>query len=178
MYFVVRDNAISFSTTESSYQFRIFGNILSTFVDICMHKLIILKVLSVIVQTVIIVCQMRKPAFCLCENKDADQLRGYRQADQRLCFRNIDSTIPLLSKSKISSLSPSSMAVEPGLCWTWSETPKTCFLTTRLNCLSEEACSGNHENRCKKTSPVSVVSNQWVTQSQVCRQQVTSKRTT
>ena len=29
---------------------------------------------------------MRKPAFCICENKDADQLRGSREADQRLCF--------------------------------------------------------------------------------------------
>ena len=44
---------------------------------------------------------MRKPAFCICENKDADQLRGY---DQCLCFRYIDSTIPLLSKYEISSL--------------------------------------------------------------------------
>ena len=26
---------------------------------------------------------MRKPAFCICENKDADQLRGNREADQR-----------------------------------------------------------------------------------------------
>ena len=47
---------------------------------------------------------MRKPPFCICENKDADQLRGNREADQRLCFRYIDSTIPLLSKSEISSL--------------------------------------------------------------------------
>ena len=39
-----------------------------------------------------------------CETKDADQLRGNREADQRLCFRYIDSTIPLLSKSEISSL--------------------------------------------------------------------------
>ena len=38
------------------------------------------------------------------ENKDADQLRGNREADQRFCFRYIDSTIPLLSKSEISSL--------------------------------------------------------------------------
>ena len=30
---------------------------------------------------------VRKPAFCICENKDADQLRGNREADQRLCFR-------------------------------------------------------------------------------------------
>ena len=41
---------------------------------------------------------MRKPAFCICENKDADQLRGYREAVQGLCFRYTDSTIPLLPK--------------------------------------------------------------------------------
>ena len=46
---------------------------------------------------------VRKPEFCICENKDADQLRGNHEADQRLCFRYTDSTIPLLSKSKISS---------------------------------------------------------------------------
>ena len=47
---------------------------------------------------------MRKPTFCICENKDADQLRGNHEADQRLCFRYINSIIPLLSKSEISSL--------------------------------------------------------------------------
>ena len=39
---------------------------------------------------------MRKSTICICENKDADQ--------QRLCFRYLDSTIPLLPKYKISSL--------------------------------------------------------------------------
>ena len=29
---------------------------------------------------------MRKPAFCICENKDADQLRGSLEANQRLFF--------------------------------------------------------------------------------------------
>ena len=47
---------------------------------------------------------VRKPAFCICENKDADQLRDNREADQRLCFRDTDYTIPLLPKSEISSL--------------------------------------------------------------------------
>ena len=47
---------------------------------------------------------MRKPVFGICENKDADQLRGDREADQCLSFRYIASTIPLLPKSKISSL--------------------------------------------------------------------------
>ena len=46
---------------------------------------------------------MRKPDFCICENKDADQLRGNREADQRLCFRYTDSTIPLLPKFQASS---------------------------------------------------------------------------
>ena len=47
---------------------------------------------------------IRKPTFCICENKDADQLRGNREVDQCLCFRYIDSTIPLLSKPEISRL--------------------------------------------------------------------------
>ena len=46
---------------------------------------------------------VRKPAFCICENKDADQLRSNCAADQRLCFRYIDSTILLLPKSEILS---------------------------------------------------------------------------
>ena len=75
---------------------------------------------------------MRKPAFCICENKDADQLHSNCAADQRLCFHYMDSTIPLLSKSEISSLQPLSVGLQPGLCQTWSETPKTGFLTTRL----------------------------------------------
>ena len=47
---------------------------------------------------------VRKPAFCICKNKDADQLCGDREADQRLCFRYTDSTIPRPPKSEISSL--------------------------------------------------------------------------
>ena len=46
---------------------------------------------------------VRKRDYCLCENKGADQLRGNREADQRLCFRYTDSTISLLLKSEISS---------------------------------------------------------------------------
>ena len=47
---------------------------------------------------------MRKPAFC----------------------------IHPLPKSEISGIKTSSVAVHPDLCGTWSETPKTGFLTTRL----------------------------------------------
>ena len=41
----------------------------------------------------------RKTVFCICENKDTDQLCGNREADQRLCFRYTDSAIRLLSES-------------------------------------------------------------------------------
>ena len=47
---------------------------------------------------------MRKPDFCIYINKDADQLRGNREADQRLCFHYKASTIPLLPKSESASL--------------------------------------------------------------------------
>ena len=70
----------------------------------------------------------RKPDFCLCENKGADQLRSNCKADQHLCFRYMDSTIPLLFISKISSILLFSMTVQA-----WSETPKTSFLASRLS---------------------------------------------
>ena len=35
---------------------------------------------------------MGKPTICIGENKGTDQLRGNREADQRLCFRNSSST--------------------------------------------------------------------------------------
>ena len=37
---------------------------------------------------------MGEPTICLCENKGADQLRGDREADKRVCFRYTGSTLP------------------------------------------------------------------------------------
>ena len=51
-----------------------------------------------------------EPAFCICENKDADQLRSNCATDQRLCFRYTDSTIPHLPKFEISNFQPFSVA--------------------------------------------------------------------
>ena len=48
---------------------------------------------------------VNKPDFCLCENKDADRLRGNREADQRLCFHYTDSTIRLLLNTKFQAFS-------------------------------------------------------------------------
>ena len=61
---------------------------------------------------------MRKPAFCICENKCADQA--------------------------------SSVAIQPGLCRTWSETLKTGFLVTRLMsfsiCFSAKARGATYDD--------------------------------
>ena len=70
---------------------------------------------------------VRKPDFCLGENKGADQLRGNCEADQRLCFRYSDSKIPLLLKSEISSFLLFSVLVQVGLCRTCSETTLLVF---------------------------------------------------
>ena len=75
---------------------------------------------------------MRKPTICISENKAADQLRGNREADQRLCFRSTDSTISLLLKYEISSFQPASVTVQPGLYRTWSDTQIVGFVTHRL----------------------------------------------
>ena len=49
-------------------------------------------------------CREKNRLFAYAKNKDADQLRGNSEADQCLCFRYTDSTIPLLPKSEISNL--------------------------------------------------------------------------
>ena len=57
---------------------------------------------------------MRKPDFCICENKGADQLHGDSKADQRLCFRYMDSTTPLLPASSHLVWLHSLVCVGPG----------------------------------------------------------------
>ena len=72
----------------------------------------------------------KKPTICIGKNKGADQLRINCGADHCLCFFYMDSTIPLLSKSTISSLLPSSETVQAGLCQTWSEPKLLVFSRT------------------------------------------------
>ena len=52
---------------------------------------------------------MRKPVFLQMQKQ-----RRRSAADQHLCLSYIDSTVPLLSKSVISSLMYSPVCVEPG----------------------------------------------------------------
>ena len=48
---------------------------------------------------------MRKPAFCICKNKGADQVPSNCIADQRLCARYMDSTIPYFLNPKLQASS-------------------------------------------------------------------------
>ena len=92
---------------------------------------------------------MRKPAFCICENKDADQLcsnrkadqlRSNREADQRLCFRYTDSTIPQLPKLRHFKTLAIFCRCTAWFVWDLVETPEDRFshneahlLVTRIN---------------------------------------------
>ena len=68
---------------------------------------------------------MRKPAFFICENKGEDQLCDNRAADQRLCFRDIDSRCTHCSSWIRNSSLLSTTSVGVGLRRTSSETRKT-----------------------------------------------------
>ena len=78
--------------------------------------------------------RIRKQTICIGENKGADQLSSNCTADQCLCFRYTDSTIPLLPKSEISCSYPSSISAQASLCWTLSKTQIVGFLMHRLKC--------------------------------------------
>ena len=74
----------------------------------------------------------RKPDFCICENKSADQLCSNCTADQRLCLRYSDITIPFLLITNISSLNRTSLTAQAGLCRAWSETQTAGVLSQWL----------------------------------------------
>ena len=73
---------------------------------------------------------MRKPAFAICEQKDAYQPAHPLSLISNFVVRCLNSIIPLVSISEISSLYLVSVAAQAGLCLTWSQIPKTGFLVT------------------------------------------------
>ena len=72
---------------DTGLQKSLFERYLSSAVKLPVHYSVVSKPRS------------EKTGFCIGENKDADQLRGNRVADQRLCFHYLDSTIPILPRS-------------------------------------------------------------------------------
>ena len=75
---------------------------------------------------------MRKPVYAICEQKGAGQPVHPRSLISAFIVRCLDSVIPLVSISEISSLYLASVAAQAGLSLTWSQTPRTGFLVTRL----------------------------------------------
>ena len=77
---------------------------------------------------------MRKPAFSHMRKQKA-QIRCTVTVQLISAFvfvSYINSTIPLFPRYDFSSLCPSFVAVQTGLCRTWSGTSKSGLLTTRL----------------------------------------------
>ena len=70
---------------------------------------------------------MRKPAFAICEQQSRRSACAFAQSDQCLYFRCLDSIIPLVSISKISSLYLASVAEQACLSQPWSQNPKDRF---------------------------------------------------
>ena len=78
---------------------------------------------------------MKKPVYAMCKQQRcrsvcvADHPRSLISA---FVVRRLDSIIPLLAKSNISRIQLASVAEQTDLNLTWSQTPKTGFLVTRL----------------------------------------------
>ena len=111
---------------------------------------------------------MSKPAFAICKQQRRRSACASAQSDETcfchmqttkaqisLCIRTVwwvpllcclDSILPLVSISKISSLYLASLAARAGLCLTWSQTLKTGFFVTRLNWA--EAWQNKQNNLC------------------------------
>ena len=78
---------------------------------------------------------MRKPFYARCEQQRprlADQPAHPRSLISTFVVRCLDSIMPLVSISEISSLYLASVAAQAGLSLLWSQTPKTGFLVTRF----------------------------------------------
>ena len=75
---------------------------------------------------------MGKPVFATCEQQSRRSACASPQSDQHLCFRFLDSIIPLLAIPEISSFYLISVLKQASLSLTWSQTQKTAFLVTRL----------------------------------------------
>ena len=76
---------------------------------------------------------MRKSVMSYANNKGADQPAHPRSLSSTFVVRCLDSIIPLVTISEISSLCLASVAAQAGLSLQWSQTPKTGSLMMRLN---------------------------------------------
>ena len=75
---------------------------------------------------------MRNLFMAYANNKGADQSAHPHSLISSFVVRYLDSIIPLLSISELSSLYLASVAAQAGLNLTWSQIPKRGFLMTWL----------------------------------------------
>ena len=75
---------------------------------------------------------MRNPVMPYANNKGADQPAHPRSLISAFVVRCLDSRIPIVSISEISSLCLASAAVQTCLCLTWSQTRRHVFLVMKL----------------------------------------------
>ena len=75
---------------------------------------------------------MRKPVFAICEQQRRRSAAHPCSLISVFIVCCLDSLIPLVSISKMPSVCLVSVAEQAGVSLTWSETPKTDFLVTRL----------------------------------------------
>ena len=78
-------------------------------------------------------------------NKGGDQPAHPHSLISAFVVRCLDSIMPLVSISEISSFFLASVAAQAGLSVTWSETPKTGFLVAGLILCCSTECLKRHE---------------------------------
>ena len=99
---------------------------------------------------------MRKPAFGIFENKEADQLCGNRTADQHLCLRYISITIPVPPKSEFQASNDLLWLYSPVCVGPGQKPQGQVFLMIRLMFLS-----AYEEETCLIPCPVDCIMSDW-----------------
>ena len=89
---------------------------------------------------------MRKPIYAIYD-KGADQLAHLRRLISVFVVRCLDSIVPLVSISQISSLYLVSVTAQTSLSLTWSQIPKKGFLVAHIICY--KGLSSYSECSCK-----------------------------
>ena len=77
--------------------------------------------------------ESRREKICVCHRRTTKT--HPRSLISIFVIRCLYSIIPLVSIGEISSLYLASVAAQTGLSLSWSQTPKTGFLVTRLKCV-------------------------------------------
>ena len=120
--YTISGNTINDGADDEPCNFEAEAGSIAVVVVVVVVVVIVVVVLQLMLCRIVYMSRlMRKPIICVCEKQ------RNCEADQRLCFRYTDSNNPLLSTSKISSLWPSSVIVQPSLCWTCSRTTLLVF---------------------------------------------------